>query len=232
MSSFVILGIMGGILAVDYRAGWQSLLAQPVFSAAAVGFAIGEIEIALAVGVILELVYLSIVPMRGARIPDQIAAGVVGAGTAALLIQNTSDPRFVFVGAIGVFIGLLAGEVGARITAPLFGLQNRMLSGIEFAADATGKTTVRRIFWVHAGAVGFIFLVEALLILALGAGGYYAGDRLTRFTGGLLVEGATKWSLLVPAIGAASLVHLFWQHHLRRALLVCAVVVVIFLWLR
>ncbi len=232
MNSFVILGIIGGILAVDHRAGWQSLLAQPVFAALAVGFAIGQVEIALAVGVVLELVYLSIVPMRGARIPDQIAAGVVGPGAAGLLVQNTGDPRFVFVGAIGIFIGLLAGEVGARITAPLLGLQNRMLSGIEFPPDVGRKSTVRRIFWIHVVSIGFIFFVEALLVLFLGAAGYYAGDRLTRFADGSLVEGAIKWSLLVPAIGAASLIHLFWQHHLRRALLVCAVVVVIFLWLR
>lgn len=231
MNSFVILGIMGGILAVDHRAGWQSLLAQPVFSAAAVGLIIGEIEVALAVGVVLELVYLSIVPMRGARIPDQIAAGVVGAGTAVLLVQNTGDPRFVFIGAIGVFMGLLAGEAGVRLTAPFFVVQNRMLSGFEFAPDADGKTTVHRIFWVHAGSIAFIFVVEALLVLLLGVCGYFAGDRLTRVTDGLLVEGASRWIVLVPAIGAASLIHLFWQHHLRRALLVCALMVVIFLWL-
>ena len=44
--------MLGGFLAVDHRAGWQGLLAQPVFAAAVIGFIVGEVEIALAVGAV------------------------------------------------------------------------------------------------------------------------------------------------------------------------------------
>ena len=231
MSPFITLSVIAGILAVDHRAGWQSLMAQPVFAALLIGSLIGELWIALTVGLALELIYLSIVPMRGARIPDAVAAGVVGAGTASLLMHHTGDPRFAFVSAVGVLMGLLAGEIGARLTTPLFAFQNRVLSGIEIGPHLSRRNTINRIFLLHVLSVGFIFVVEGLAVLLLSWAGYYAGHRFTLLIGGTLVEGAVHWSFLVPAIGAASLVHLFWQHHLRRVLLVCAILVVTLLWL-
>ena len=38
MNHYLILGLLGGILALDDRTGWQSLLSQPVFAASVVGY--------------------------------------------------------------------------------------------------------------------------------------------------------------------------------------------------
>jgi mannose/fructose/N-acetylgalactosamine-specific phosphotransferase system component IIC len=232
MTTITVMSLLAGLLAVDHRVGWQGLLAQPVFVGALVGLMTGELATAVAVGVVLELIYLSILPMRGARIPDQIAGAVVGCGTAAMLMRSSGDPRFVFVVAVGVFVGLLGGEIGARIISPFLGIQNRILSGIDFPAETTRRTLVRKVFWLHSGAAAYVFVVEALSVLILLSAGYFAGGRLTRLVGGSLVEGTEYWSYLVPAVGAASLIHLYWQHHLRRILILCAVVVVILLWLK
>jgi mannose/fructose/N-acetylgalactosamine-specific phosphotransferase system component IIC len=231
MSWFVTLGVIAGVLAVDQRAGWQSLLAQPVFAAVLVGSILGEPWVALAVGVVLELIYLSIVPMRGAKTPDHIAAGVVGGGTASLLLRHTGESRIAFVCAVGLFLGLVAGELGARLALPMFGLQNRFLSSVEFSPDTGRRRLARRVFLLHVSSVGFIFMVESLLVLALCAGGYYVGERFTRLVDGTLVQGAMWWGSLGTAIGVASIIHLFWQHRLRRVLIVCALLVVIVLWL-
>lgn len=231
MGWFITLGVIAGVLAVDQRAGWQSLLAQPVFSAVLVGSIIGEPWVALAVGVVLELIYLSIIPMRGVRAPDHIAAGVVGGGTASLLLRHSGEPRIAFVCAVGLFLGLAAGELGARLALPMFGLQNRFLSSVEFSPDTVRRRVARRVFLLHASSVGYIFIVESLLVLALCAGGYYVGERFTRLADGTLVQGAMWWGSLVTTIGVASIMHLFWQHRLRRVLVVCAVLAVIFLWL-
>jgi len=231
MSWFITLGVIAGLLAVDQRAGWQSLLAQPVFSAVLVGSILGEPWAALAVGVVLELIYLSIIPMRGVKTPDHIAAGVVGGGTTSLLLRGPGEPHIAFVCAVGLFVGLVAGELGARLALPMFGLQNRFLSSVEFSPDASGRRIARRVFLLHASSVGFIFAVEGLLVLALCAGGYYAGERFTGLMNGALVHGAMGWQSLLTAIGVASIIHLFWQHRLRNALAVCAVLVVILLWL-
>lgn len=232
MSWFVTLGVVAGILAVDQRAGWQSLLAQPVFCAPLVGSLFGEPWAALSVGVVLELVYLSIVPMRGVvRTPDHVAAGVVGAGTASLLLRSPSEPGIAFVCAVGLFLGLVAGEIGARLASPMFGLQNRFLSSVDIAPDSSSRRIARRILLLHASSVGYIFVVEGLLVLVLCAGGYYAGERFTRIVNGTLVRSTMWWQSILIAIGVASILHLFWQHRLRSVFVGCAALVVILLWL-
>jgi len=229
---FVTLGVVAGILAVDQRAGWQSLLAQPVFSAPLVGSLFGEPWAALGVGVVLEFVYLSIVPMRGVvRAPDHVAAGVVGAGTASLLLRSSGESGTAFVCAVGLFLGLVAGEIGARLASPMFGLQSRFLSSVDFPPDASRRSVARRLLLLHASSVGYIFAVEGLLVLVLSAVGYYAGERFTRIVNSTLVRSAAWWQPILVAIGIASLLHLFWQHRLRKLLVACAASVVIFLWL-
>lgn len=228
---FVTLALVAGVLAVDHRAGWQGLLAHPVFAAVLVGSVLGEMSAALAVGLPIELVYLSIIPMRGGSSTDQVAAGVVGPGTAALLVRHAGGADPVFIYAIGVFLGLAAGEAGARITAPFFGLHNRFLGGIEFSQGLERRSVARRLSVIHFGSLVFIFVVEGLAVLLLSTAAYYAGDMFTRIADGALVRGSVWWSGLIPAIGAASVVHLFWQHRFRIALAGCAVLVVIVSWL-
>ena len=228
----VWLGVIAGFLAVDQRCGWQGLVAQPVFAGALSGLVVGELPTGICVGLFIEVIYLSVVPMRGARVADQVAAGVVGAGTAGLLLRLEGGPAPELVCAVGVFVGLVAGEFAALVTAPLFALHNRFLSSVEFAPDTDRGRLRRSLSVLHASSVGFVFAVEGLLVLGLGAAGYYLGLRAVRLVDGALARGILFWGALVGAIGVASIIHLFWQHRFRNVLLVSAVAVVIILWLR
>jgi mannose/fructose/N-acetylgalactosamine-specific phosphotransferase system component IIC len=227
----VALAVVAGVLALDDRAGWQGLLAHPVFASVLVGSILGEPDAALSAGLPLELIYLSIVPMRGGKTSDRVAAGVVGAGTAGLLARSGTRADPVFVGAMAVFVGLAAGEVGARLTGPAFKLHNRFLGALEFAPEMDRRRVARRLTLIHLGSIGFIFLVEALTVLLLAAGGYYTASMATRSAESAMIRGAEYWSLLVTAIGAAAVIHLFWQHRFRRWLAVSAIAVVIILWI-
>jgi mannose/fructose/N-acetylgalactosamine-specific phosphotransferase system component IIC len=228
---FVVLGVIAGFLAVDQRAGWQGLLAQPVFAGFIVGLVLGEIQVCVWTGVCIELVYLSVIPMRGARVSDQIAAGVTGAGTAGLLAGLQGGPDPGMASAVGVFIGLLVGEAGSRLTALLFALHNRFLSGVEFSPDTGHRRMARRLLVLHASSVGFIFAVESLLVMALGAVSYHLAVSGVRHAGNVLTRSTLVWGSAVVGIGVASIIHLFWHHRFRNVVLACAVVAVIILWL-
>ena len=228
---FVALALVGGVLAVDHRAGWQGLLAHPVFASVLVGVIFGEMDAALSVGLPIELVYLSILPMRGGRQTDPVTAGVVGSGTAALLARQSIGADPAVACAMSAFLGLAAGEVGARLTAPFFSLHNRLLSGLEFPAEMERRQLARRLSLVHMGSVLFIFVVEGLTVLLLAAAAFYAGAAVTRVSEAAMVRGTAYWSVLVLAIGAASIVHLFWQHRFRYWLAALAGLVVILLWI-
>jgi mannose/fructose/N-acetylgalactosamine-specific phosphotransferase system component IIC len=218
MGSLIVLGAVAGLLAVDQRAGWQGLFAQPLFGAALVGLVLGNLTVCLCVGFLLELIYLSVVPMRGARIADHVAAGVVGAGAASLL-------------AVGIALGLIAGEAGSWVTGPLFALHNRFLSSVEFAPDMERDRMARRLLTLHAASVAFIFAVEGVVVLALSAAGQYSAVRMARLAGPDFARGASLWRELLGAIGVASVIHLFWYHRFRNVAWGFALLAVIVLWL-
>jgi mannose/fructose/N-acetylgalactosamine-specific phosphotransferase system component IIC len=90
---------------------------------------------------------------------------------------------------------------------------------------------VRDLTRLHAGSLAFIFVVESLFVFLIGSAGHLAGLRLVRLADTGFTNGAASWGRILPAVGAASVVHLFWHHRFRNHLLVCAVLAVIVLWL-
>jgi mannose/fructose/N-acetylgalactosamine-specific phosphotransferase system component IIC len=232
MNDYVVLSLLGGILALDERAGWQSLLSNPVFAAVAVGYLIGEVESAAIVGLILELVWMSILPMRGVRRPDQIAGAIVGAGTTGLLFKQTGDPRFAFLIALGIFFGLLTAEISARLGAPAYRVLDRFLGRTRFSTNSDRQSTVRKLFRLHLASASYIFAVEMVLVLILLPLSYYGAEKLSLNVAGTVVDGVVFWRFLMPAFGAASLIHFYWQRHLKRMLMLSAVLVFFILWVR
>ena len=230
MNDFITLALVAGVLAVDERAGWQSLLHEPVFAGLLVGVVVGEIAAALSVGLVLQLVWLSILPMRGLRRPDQVIGTVVGAGTAALLVALTADPRFIFVTSVSTFIGLLAGELGGRVMQPFFRYHNRYLSQVDFENGAEARGIARRLSVLHVGSIAYIFAVEAVVAGVLLSVSFLGAERFTQLVDGSFAEGAVAWRLLVPALGAAALIHLYWQPHLKRLLVLSTVLTILVIW--
>jgi mannose/fructose/N-acetylgalactosamine-specific phosphotransferase system component IIC len=232
MNPFIVLSLIAGLLAIDDRAGWQSLLAQPVFAALLVGLVTGEVAAALPVGLALELIWLSILPMRGSRKPDQVLGAVTGAGVASLLASLAGDLRLLLVGAVGVLLGLIAGELGGRLSNALFKLLNRFLSRVELGRQASRRATVGKLLWLHTGSLAYIFTVEALFALVFLSVGFGIAEWFTAQTGGTVAKGIVNWTSLLPAFGAAAVVQLYWRQQLKRVLILSAVMVILVLWLR
>jgi mannose/fructose/N-acetylgalactosamine-specific phosphotransferase system component IIC len=230
MNSFVLLSLLGGLLAVDDRAGWQSLLAQPIFIGLLVGFATGETSTALAVGLSLELVWLSLVPVRGSRRPDQVLGAITGAGCAGVLTKLSGEPSAALA-AVGVLLGLVAGELGGLVTGRLFGVLSGALARVTFSPDAGVHATARKILWVHAGSILYIFAVETLVVLGCLALGSRAADWVTRWAGEPLSAAAAYWNALLPAFGLAAVILLFWRRDHRLAMALGVVSAALVRWL-
>ena len=141
-----MLGLLAGVLSLDDRAGWQGLAAEPLFAAIAVGLVVGEVATGLAVGVVLQLVWLSILPMRGTRRPDCVVGAVVGAGTACLLVRFTGDPRTLFLAAIGVISALIAGELAGVVTRFVHRPRELRLASFQLSPDVSVAIAARRLF--------------------------------------------------------------------------------------
>jgi mannose/fructose/N-acetylgalactosamine-specific phosphotransferase system component IIC len=232
MNLFVLLSLVAGLLAVDDRAGWQGLLAQPVFAAFLVGLITGEVWVAIPVGLALELIWLSILPMRGSRRPDQVAGAITGAGSASLVMHYTADPRVALVSSVGIVLGLVAGEIGGYISNGLFKAQNWFLSRVEFTVRSDRRGMVYRLFWLHSGSIAYIFIVEAIVAFLFLGAGFGVAEALTGHAAGSFAKGAATWGALVPAFGAAALIQFYWRRYLKRVMILSAALVVLLLWLQ
>ncbi len=228
----VVLGIMAGLLAIDDRAGWQGLTAQPVFAGALVGWVTRSFELGLLVGLFLELVWLSVLPMRGSRRPDVVVGTVVGAGAVCLLERATGDPRTDLLVATGVLLGLLAGELVAIAQRGLMLPRERWLGDYLMPTeDPTGPIAVRKLSLYHAAATTYFIVTALLLTIVLLPCALWVADRATVLAGPTPV-GSRWWLVLLPAFGAAAVIQSFWHQHLNRFLLLSAGVFLVILWIR
>lgn len=228
MESILLFSVIGGVLAVDDRVGWQSLLAQPVFAGLLIGFVTGQPQAGIAVGVLLELIWLSILPMRGIRRPDQIAGVVVGAGTACVLLNSTGDPRFGFITAIGVITGLMSGIGALWLAKPVHEFKDVRLS--EFANSSRAQDP-RSLGRMHLLQTISIFLIEMAMILVFLSLSLVLGEWMSSVMDESVIEGTRFWAILMPVFGISALIQIYWHKFSIRFLFLSMMLVLLILWI-
>jgi len=229
---FLALIALGGVLAVDDRAGWQGLLAQPLFVALFVGVVVGGHEHALMVGLAMELVWLAILPMRGTRRPDAVTGAVVGAGTTCILIQHTGDPRVGYLAGMGVLTGLVVGEVAGIIVRTLGRFRGDRIGRFMPPPDRDTRAIGRKLGRYQQGALVYVFLLEAAMIAVALPLSLWVVEMVTRFVDQPLADGSSWWLDLLPALGAAAMIQHFWHRPSNRFLAIAAVIVMVILWIQ
>lgn len=230
MSDVLLIALLAGLLAIDDRAGWQSLLGEPVISSLIIGALLGNVDAALNVGIVLQLAWLSIGAARGTRRPNTVVGGVVGAGATSLVLARTGDPRETVVIAAGVLMGLLAAEAGAVIARAAGELRERWLGSVRLSA--THEVASRNLTVTVIGAalfVGFADFLTTLILLPIATG---LSDLVVARLGAGAATGATWWLVCVSAIGVASIVRAFSTRVLVRFLAVGVAAVLLAGWLR
>jgi PTS system N-acetylgalactosamine-specific IIC component len=225
-----LLALLAGVLAVDERAGWQGMFSQPVVSSAVVGLLLGELIVGMSVGVVLELVWLSILPMRGTRRPDAVAGAIVGAGTACMLVRHTGDARFVYIIALGAVLGLAAGELSGTLGRRIHRVRDRRLG--RFDPNTSGRSLQRRLVWYSLYSFCFVVGSEFVLVGVMLPVSAVVANWLTAVAGESFATGARWWADIVPVLGAGALMHMYWHKNHNRYLILCAGVTLLLLWLR
>jgi mannose/fructose/N-acetylgalactosamine-specific phosphotransferase system component IIC len=209
----ILIAVVAGLLALDDRAGWQSLLGEPVFTAIAIGAITHQMPAAMLAGVALQLVWFSIAAARGTRRPNTVVGGVVGIAAACLVLKNTGDTRVGFVVATGVFFGLLAGEAGAVISRAGGEARERWLVGFRLPGtpEAASRDLLVRVA-VSALIVAAVNAAAVLVMLPVAVG---LTDVLTGRLGAVSA-GAQLWLNVLPAVAVAAVVAAFGNRSLGR----------------
>jgi PTS system mannose-specific IIC component len=207
--------LLGGVAALDATPVAQTLLSQPLVTATLLGAVWGEWRVALEVGVVLQILAASTLPI-GARTPEDYAVGgVVGAGVA---LAVASRQHFLMVSDAAALTGVFAGLLAASFGVPVVKWQRRRNEGLSRWCEAeirggheSALAAAQRagVVLAFAAGVGYCAVCLALGVWLLGP---LAGHHSLRL--------ARAWALAQPlwiGLGLAQLLQAFVQRRLTRA---------------
>lgn len=215
--NLAVLGtvIVGGLAALDAVAVGQTMLSQPLVTASLVGLLWGDWRTALEVGVVLQLIAASTLPV-GARTPEDYASGgVIGASIAMAL---AAQQAFAMARESSALLGTLAGLLSAAAGVPLIKWQRRRNEGLSRWCEAE----LRR---GRGGALAAAQWAGATFAFAVGVAVTAAGLTLGVWALRPLVAHESlhlsrAWALAQPlwiGLGLAQLISAFIQRRLARA---------------
>ena len=212
-----ILGtlLLGGIAALDATPIAQSLLSQPLVTATLLGWLWGDWTVALGVGVVLQLIAASTLPV-GSRTPEDYAVGgVVGAGSALML---ASHQQLAYGRDACALVGVLLGMLAAIGGVPLLKWQRRIHEGLaRWCEMELTRGSEGALAQAHTAAVVLSFGVGvAYCALGLGAGWWGLSGWLGRES----LRLSHAWGTAQPlwlGFGLAQLLNAFVQRRMMRA---------------
>lgn len=153
-----IVVLIGGLVAVDTTAAFQTMISQPIAAGAIVGFALGDPASGVLVGALLQLVWIGAVPSGGAKFPDAGPATVAGAAT-AIFLQRMHGVEFNDACLSGILLAFPVAIVGSGLTVLIRKLNHPI-------ARFAGSGNPREITLAVLGGIG-VALVGGLTLTGI-----------------------------------------------------------------
>lgn len=162
-SDFMILALLGGLVAIDETAFLQIMISRPLVAGSLVGLAFGDLDSGLFFGAMAELIYLDALPAGAARFPDSGLATVVGTGLIVLAGRHGMSPS-AGVWLVALLMAVLVGRVGER-TITFVRRRNNGLC--EEAVRRLESGQLRAVSVYHLMGLAFFFLRGMFLTFVL-----------------------------------------------------------------
>lgn len=191
----VALSVLGGLLALDRTAFLQAMVSRPLVASTLAGAILGDSELGLRCGLLLELLWLMDLPVGGSIPPEEGLAAVLAAAYASLTPGAWGLPARA---AFGVLVALPFGYLGRRVDVAV-----RMANGGLLVRAREGGDRVRLSRLHLTGAARFFGAGVAAtgvgLVVGAPAVGLVAGAVSPK------VAAALEWTgALLPVVGAGA----------------------------
>lgn len=165
MSSYLI-SLLIGFLGLDTTIAFQVLISQPIFACSILGWLLGDIAMGIEIGIMMQLLWLNIIPAGASVFPEGNVASMV---TCVIAIQfaHLGIPNIVFTVAFG--IGIVVSYAGAWLT-----VMDRKLNGyfLNLTLQAAEKASFKKIMLLDiASILVYLSMMSVLAYIALFSGG-------------------------------------------------------------
>ncbi len=89
LSAVVICGLVGGAIHLDRTAAFQIMVSRPIVAGPLTGWLLGDVNLGLLVGILMELLWINYLPMGSFIPPNETFATIVASGTVCLYSSRT-----------------------------------------------------------------------------------------------------------------------------------------------
>ncbi len=219
-SELFLASLWGGVVAMDTTAAFQAMISRPMVSCTVIGLILGNVQLGFTIGIILELLYISELPVGAAKFAEG-NVGAASAATIAIIAFDQMPDRSLAILSISLLLAVLISSCGGRLVVLMRRINSRIYSRLLEKDPLTPWHIDFAQFWgiAQAFVIGFscVFLTSLFFV-----------ESITRV---LYLVPETYDKILQPATvallgaGCAFLAHMFWQQNKRGWLFVLGLAV-------
>jgi mannose/fructose/N-acetylgalactosamine-specific phosphotransferase system component IIC len=107
-----LLCLAGGVCALDTTAAWQLMLSQPLASGTIAGLVLGVPQVGVFIGLVLQLLWSSAIPVGARPMPDAPVGTVSGVWFTAVLLESNGLASSSFCYLFGLIAALCFALLG------------------------------------------------------------------------------------------------------------------------
>jgi mannose PTS system EIIC component len=206
---------LSGIIFLDSSSVAQIMISQPLICAPLIGWYLGNWQIGLLIGALLELLWIGKLPI-GSHIPPEAPISAMTATMIYIFLSRGAEgPVGTFVLAISICCGIINGFLGGELTIKIRKFNNRFNIIADRYAAAGSYLGIE---FVSLLSIGIIWLTAAVLICF---GTWLPVFILSNWPAVLVQINILKYTpVLLVALGIAVMLDLFRVRTRKRAFLI------------
>ena len=155
----VYIGLVGSLLILDTTVAFQFLISQPLIACTLLGWFLGDANLGLQIGIYLQLLWLSSIPVGAAIIPEGNIAAIIVTGLVVRYHQVYDYFNTLLI--FGLLFGILISYIGGELVV-LSRKSNRYF--LNKIVDYTRNGNLATLTVINYLALIFHFLLMFVLI--------------------------------------------------------------------
>jgi mannose/fructose/N-acetylgalactosamine-specific phosphotransferase system component IIC len=109
----VYISLIGSLIVLDTTVAFQFLISQPLIACTLLGWFLGDPYLGMQIGIFLQLLWLSNMPVGAAIVPEGNFAAIVI--TALVVRYSQSNPNFYTILIVAILFGVLVSYIGGQL---------------------------------------------------------------------------------------------------------------------
>ncbi len=205
-SQIVFISFIGGFISLDVMTIWQVMISRPLVTAPIIGWLCGSVETGLIIGVLLELIWINILPLGTVIPPDVSATAIIATAQAVfckhILPYQSSDVIIVLV----IMCAVPLGTVFKKVDIWLRWFNRKFVYLIDRYAEKDNIAGIEYV--IHLSILmtllkNFVFYTVGIYL------GIFLVTTITPLLSVGVKEGLRLALVMLPALGFAAVLDIF-----------------------